>query len=147
MSETESGLTYKHTRCEDKASPDDDLQTRESKTCLEIPMTYESDDNQLNSDYTIGPCERSVDVRDEEWKCMKKAADERHEPGHDATEDGIAATSERTIVGEAFGKGHRDASAYSGSRADEEDGAGVVCGEGGCEDWGEGGYGTVHEAR
>ena len=110
-------------------------------------MADEGDDDEFDSDDSVSPSERSVDVGDEERKRVEETAEKGHQAGDDSAEDRVAAAGEGSVVGEALGEGHGDSGAYGGGEADEQGGVRVVGREGGGEDGGERGDGAVHEAR
>lgn len=139
-------LADEHACRKDEASADYDLKAGESEAGFEIAMTDEGDDYELHSYDGVGPSEGGVDVGNEKRERVEKTANERHEAGDQTAKHGIAPASEFAVVGEALGEGHRNAGAYCGRCTDEKDGTGIVRGECGGKDWGEGRNRAVHKA-
>ena len=131
---------------EDEPSTNDYLDHRTEEGAGEETIADEGDDDELDADHGTSESERQEVGGEEERKGVENTAKESHYSGDATALEGMAAASERTVIGKAFGKAHADAGANSRCQADEKGGMRCMRSEGSCENRRERGNRAIHQS-
>src|SRR4051794_20673340 len=99
------------------------LDQRLGERYLKEALAHHRDDDELAAHDRVRDRERRMDVRDQERKRVRGAADEGRDAGDQTALKRAATARDRAVVGESLGDAHADRGAEAGGQADEQSSA------------------------